>query len=96
MSLISVSLARRPDAGRGVGLLRSSRARFAAARAQWRRKKGVRGEALDCRVYAIAALQALASMGLSLERECERVEAMAARCPAQESPRVSYSRWMQA
>lgn len=61
---------------------------------EWRWKKGVRGEALDCRVYALAALQALTSMGLSLDRECERIEMLAARVLDQQ-PRVSYSRWMQ-
>lgn len=61
---------------------------------EWRRKKGARGEALDARVYSFAALQALISMGLSLERECERVEATAARPAAPES-RVTHSRWMQ-
>jgi phage terminase large subunit GpA-like protein len=49
---------------------------------EWRRKKGVRGEALDCRVYAFAALEALASRSLSLERGCERAEMLAAKAPA--------------
>jgi phage terminase large subunit GpA-like protein len=53
----------------------------------------VRGEALDCRVYAFAALQALIAMGLSLDRECERIEMLAARVPNQQPPRASYSRW---
>jgi phage terminase large subunit GpA-like protein len=35
---------------------------------EWRPKKGFRHEALDARVYAYAALRALASMGLVLER----------------------------
>lgn len=62
---------------------------------EWRRKKGVRGEAVDCRVYAFAALQALIAMGLWLDRECERIEMLAAKVRDQQPPRVSYSRWMQ-
>ena len=65
------------------------------AQRQARRKGGVRGEALDCRVYAFAALQALAAMGLSLDRECERIEMLAAKAGLQAPPRVSYSKWMQ-
>jgi phage terminase large subunit GpA-like protein len=61
---------------------------------EWRRKKGVRGEPLDCRVYSFAALQALASMGLSLERECERIETLTATTGERAAQRVSYSRWM--
>lgn len=61
---------------------------------EWRRKKGVRGEVLDCRVYAFAALQALIAMGLSLERQCERGEMLATKSGGQQPPRVSYSRWM--
>jgi phage terminase large subunit GpA-like protein len=61
---------------------------------EWRRKKGVRGEALDCRAYAFAALQALVAMGLSLERECERIEMLTASTGERAAQRVSYSRWM--
>lgn len=43
---------------------------------EWRPKKGVRHEALDCRVYAYAALRALVSMGLRLDAEAERVAAL--------------------
>jgi len=64
------------------------------AQRQARRKGGVRGEALDCRVYAFAALQALAAMPLSLDRECERIEMKAARINEHQSPRVTYSRWI--
>jgi phage terminase large subunit GpA-like protein len=78
----------------------SPRRSLAATRAafpvrEWRRKKGVRGEALDARVYGFAAIQALISMGLSLERECERIEATAVRAAAP-AVRVAHSRWMQA
>jgi len=62
---------------------------------EWRRTKDVRGESLDCRVYAFAALQALAPIGLSLERECERIESLATRAGHQTPPRVSHSPWMQ-
>ena len=64
------------------------------AQRQARRKGGVRSEALDCRVYAFVVLQACASMGLSLEHECERTGMLAAKAHAQQAPRVSYSRWM--
>lgn len=62
---------------------------------EWRRKKATRGEALDCRVYAFAALQALISMGLSLDREAERLEALAANAHPPAAGRVARSRWMQ-
>lgn len=62
---------------------------------EWRRRKGVRGEALDCRVYAFAGLQPLIAMGLSLDRECERIEMMPARAADPQPSRVSYSQWMQ-
>jgi len=65
------------------------------AQRQARRKGGVRGEALDCRVYVFAALQALIAMRLSLRRGCERVEMLVARTVGQTAPRVRYSRWMQ-
>jgi phage terminase large subunit GpA-like protein len=62
---------------------------------EWRRKKEMRGEALDCRVYAFAALQALISMGLSLDREAERIEVLAAHAHSPAARRVARSRWMQ-
>ncbi|MCW5982458.1 MAG: phage terminase large subunit family protein [Bryobacteraceae bacterium] len=43
---------------------------------EWRKKKGVRSEALDARVYAYAALCGLVSMGLRLDAEAERIEAL--------------------
>jgi phage terminase large subunit GpA-like protein len=62
---------------------------------EWRRKEGTRGEALDCRVYAFAALQALISMGLSLDREAERIQTLAADAYPPATIRVARSRWMQ-
>jgi phage terminase large subunit GpA-like protein len=62
---------------------------------EWCRKKSVRGEALDWRTYAFAGLQALIATGLSLERECERIEMLAAKVAELQPPRVSRSRWMQ-
>ncbi len=41
----------------------------------WLRKRGRRAEALDCRVYAFAALEALKSMGLRLDRHAHQVAA---------------------
>jgi len=43
---------------------------------EWRRKKGVRAEVLDARVYAYAALCGLISMGLRLDAEADRIEAL--------------------
>lgn len=43
---------------------------------EWRKKKGVRAEALDARVYAYAALCGLVSMGLRVDLEAERVAAL--------------------
>ena len=43
---------------------------------EWRRKKGVRSEVLDARVYAYAALCGLVSMGLRLDTEAERMAAL--------------------
>jgi phage terminase large subunit GpA-like protein len=43
---------------------------------EWRPKPGVRHEALDARVYAYAALRALISMGLSLDKEADRIAAL--------------------
>lgn len=62
---------------------------------EWRRKKGVRGEVLDCRTYAFAALQALIAMGISLEQKCERIEMMAAKSGERAAPRITYSRCVQ-
>jgi phage terminase large subunit GpA-like protein len=43
---------------------------------EWRRKKGVRGEVLDARIYAYAALCGLVSMGLRLDAEADRIAAL--------------------
>ena len=43
---------------------------------EWRRKKGVRGEVLDARTYAYAALCGLVSMGLRLDAEADRMAAL--------------------
>ena len=43
---------------------------------EWRRKKGVRSEVLDARVYAYAALCGLVSMGLRLDAEADRIAAL--------------------
>ncbi|MBF0401389.1 MAG: phage terminase large subunit family protein [Magnetococcales bacterium] len=41
---------------------------------EWYKKDGDRNEALDCRVYAMAALYGLMSMGLQLDREADQRE----------------------
>ena len=41
---------------------------------EWRKKRGVRCEVLDARVYAYSALCGLVSMGLRLDTEAERME----------------------
>lgn len=43
---------------------------------EWRRKRGVRAEVLDARVYAYAAFCGLVSMGLRLDAEAERIAAL--------------------
>lgn len=43
---------------------------------EWRKKKGVRSEVLDARVYAYAALCGLVSMGLRLDTEADRISAL--------------------
>jgi phage terminase large subunit GpA-like protein len=44
---------------------------------EWKKQAGDRNEALDCRVYAYAALYALYASGLKLGVHCERFAAMA-------------------
>ena len=68
---------------------------------EWRRKKGVRSEVLDARVYAYAALCGLVSMGLRLDAEAERMAALrpaatGERKPANAGPtrKVLRSNWM--
>jgi phage terminase large subunit GpA-like protein len=46
------------------------------AKREWRKQDGQRNEALDCRVYAYAALHALYSLGFKLNAEAERVSAL--------------------
>ncbi|MBF0263298.1 MAG: phage terminase large subunit family protein, partial [Magnetococcales bacterium] len=40
---------------------------------EWKKRDGDRNEALDCRVYSMAALQGLVAMGLMLNKEAERI-----------------------
>ncbi len=68
---------------------------------EWRRKKGVRAEGLDARVYAYAALCGLVSMGLRLDAEAERIEALspqpgeaAGKNVTGPTRRVVRSRWL--
>ena len=62
----------------------------------WVRKTGRAAEALDCRVYALAALEALRSMGFRIERAQADLRARAAACaPAvaqRESPEIVNGR----
>ncbi|MCC6394701.1 MAG: phage terminase large subunit family protein [Bryobacterales bacterium] len=62
---------------------------------EWRRKRGTRGEALACRVYAFPTLQVLILMGLSLDREAERLQTLAANVQPWAANRVARNRWMQ-
>lgn len=41
---------------------------------EWHNKDGVRNEALDCRVYAMAALYGLIGMGMQLNTEVDRLD----------------------
>ncbi|WP_206156878.1 phage terminase large subunit family protein [Candidatus Roseilinea sp. NK_OTU-006] len=50
----------------------------------WERRKGCRAEALDCAVYAYAALHGLMHHGVHLDREAERLSLLA-------SPRLQQS-----
>lgn len=68
---------------------------------EWRRKKGVRSEVLDARVYGYAALCGLVSMGLRLDTEAERIAALRPERDADgplpqpgPSRRVLRSKWM--
>ncbi len=68
---------------------------------EWRKDKGVRNEALDCRVYAYAALQGLVARGFRLATEAARVADMPIRTePVTASatqpirPRVIRSAWL--
>lgn len=48
------------------------------AHRRWEKEPGRRNEALDARVYAVCAFTGLVSLGLDLEREAERLDALAA------------------
>lgn len=66
---------------------------------QWRKDPGVRNEALDCRVYAFAALQGLVAAGLRLADEAARIADMplieVGDTPATKAaPRTIRSRWL--
>ncbi len=70
---------------------------------EWRKRDNDRNEALDCRVYAMSALQGLVSMGLVLNREAIRIaEAPLKNSTKDEAPlkrqkpkrRVIPSSWM--
>jgi phage terminase large subunit GpA-like protein len=73
---------------------------------EWRRKKGVRGEVLDARTYAYAALCGLVSMGLRLDAEADRIAALrpapegeertAAPSALMPARKVLRSRWLEA
>lgn len=45
-----------------------------SVKSRWEKTPGARNEALDCRVGAFAALYVLIGMGVSLDREADRVE----------------------
>jgi phage terminase large subunit GpA-like protein len=72
---------------------------------EWRRKKGVRGEMLDARTYAYAALCGLVSMGLRLDAEADRIATLrpvsegedrtAAPSAATPARKVLRSRWLE-
>ena len=63
---------------------------------EWVKAAHIRNEALDCRVYALAALHGLRSYGLDLDREAGRQAAVAERpaVAAPAAPRVIRSKWM--
>ena len=68
---------------------------------EWRKRANDRNEAFDCRVYAMAALEALKLSGLSLEREAARIAAApvkgtkpAAPTTQKAQPTVIRSEWM--
>jgi phage terminase large subunit GpA-like protein len=61
---------------------------------EWVKAAHVRNEALDARVYALAALHGLRSYGLDLDREAERQVVIGERPAAPAAPRVIRSKWM--
>lgn len=66
---------------------------------EWRKDPGVRNEALDCRVYAYAALQGLVAVGFRMQAETERIQAMPPKEPGalalSAKPRVIRSAWLE-
>lgn len=62
---------------------------------EWKKAAHVRNEALDTRVYALAALHGLKSYGLDLDREAAQQTLIGERTAAPAAPRVIKSRWMQ-
>ncbi|MGL3210926.1 terminase gpA endonuclease subunit [Bradyrhizobium sp. BR 1433] len=60
---------------------------------EWKKAAFDRNEALDCRVYALAAFHGLRSYGLDLTREADRQAVIADR-PTPATPRVIRSKWM--
>ncbi|TKV73291.1 phage terminase large subunit family protein [Bradyrhizobium elkanii] len=61
---------------------------------EWKKAAFDRNEALDCRVYALAAFHGLRSYGLDLNREAERQAVIAEAAPSPAAPRVIRSKWM--
>lgn len=61
---------------------------------EWTKAAFVRNEALDCRVYTLAALHGLRSYGLDLDREADRQTFIAEATPVPAAPRVIRSKWM--
>lgn len=60
---------------------------------EWVKAAHTRNEALDCRVYALAALQGLRAFGFDLDREAERQTSISDRS-AKPATRVIKSKWM--
>lgn len=60
---------------------------------RWEVRKGRRSEALDCAVYAYAALQGLAQHGIHVDHEAERLALLAAR-PVQQPAPMQGSSWL--
>jgi phage terminase large subunit GpA-like protein len=56
----------------------------------WERRKSRAAEAWDCAVYALAAIHGLASHGISLDVEADRVELLRQNVPGLTSPYQVY------
>lgn len=61
---------------------------------EWVKATHARNEALDCRVYALAALHGLRAFGFNLDQAAGRISAPIGQ-PAPQTPRVIRSRWME-